>query len=92
MAQKPYADALMEEALRPYLEALPVLLEEIVDPSIPRRPWEKLGKRYEDLTPEEIVALLRAYGHQDGEEQPCQMCLILAEAELRRMRRDDGTV
>lgn len=45
-----------------------------------------VGKKYEDLTPEEIQSLASIY-HSDEEPFPCVLCRWIAAEEMKLLRR-----
>ncbi len=85
---KTYLEKLAAETLRPILGALDLLKQEIHETmQIPDAPWKILGKSYDDLTEQEIMALFDIY-HQDGEPEPCPMCDWVTRMELQRARKE----
>jgi len=89
--EKTYLEQLVEETLRPIRGALELFSQEIAETMrIPESPWQILNKPYEQLTEQEIMALMDIY-HIDGEPEPCPMCSWLTRAELQRFRKDKET-
>uniref|UniRef100_A0A6H1Z8H1 Uncharacterized protein n=1 Tax=viral metagenome TaxID=1070528 RepID=A0A6H1Z8H1_9ZZZZ len=85
MSKGTYLERLAEETLRPIRGALELLRNDIAETmNIPDAPWKILGKPYDKLTEQELVALFDIY-HQDGETEPCPMCHWATQVELREM-------
>jgi hypothetical protein len=85
---KTYLEKLTEETLRPIIGALELFKQEIVETmQIPDAPWKILNKPYDQLTEQEILALMDIY-HTDGEKEPCPFCVWVAREELMKMRQE----
>lgn len=81
-------EAIVEEAVRPMVGAMKVLLHEIEETmQIPDSPWKILNKSYDQLSEQEIMALADIY-HIDGELTPCPFCQWVSREELKRARQD----
>lgn len=88
MPEKTYLEKLIGETLRPIIGALELMKQEIAETmQIPSSPWQILGKPYDQLTEQEILALMDIY-HTEGETEPCPMCKWMTQMELQRMRKD----
>lgn len=88
MAELTHLERLIDEAVRPVLGALELLIREISETmQIPDAPWKILNKPYKDLTEDEILALADIY-HTDGETKPCPFCSWVTREELSIMRRN----
>lgn len=84
-------ERLVAETIRPVLGALLLLQQEIAETmNVPTAPWKILNKPYNELTEQEILALIDIY-HIEGETEPCPMCSWMARAELERFRKDKET-
>lgn len=85
---KTYLEQLIAETLKPIYGALDLLKSEIQETmQTPDSPWKILGKPYDRLSEEELLALFDIY-HQVGESEPCPMCSWMARAELQRARKN----
>lgn len=86
--EQTYLERLIEETLKPVLGALELFRQEIIETmQIPDAPWKVLNKPYDQLTEQEIMALMDIY-HQEGETKPCPMCEWMSRVELMKMRRE----
>ena len=91
MATKTYLERLTDETLRPIRGALELLKQEMAETMrVPDAPWKVLGKPYDQLTEQELLALMDIY-HTEGETTPCPFCDWVARAELQRARKDKIT-
>ena len=52
----------------------------------------QIRAKYEKLTPEEMDVLAKGWGHQDGEDYPCEGCQLISYLEGLRERREGGKV
>jgi|SRR3989304_5978245 len=81
-------ELVMEEAIRPTLGALELLRSEIRQTmGITEAPWHIFNKPYNELTDEEIMALFDVY-HQQGETEPCSMCVWASRRELQELNKE----
>jgi len=88
MSEKTYLERLTEETLKPVRGALELLKQEIVETmEIPDSPWKILGKPYDELSEQELIALVDIY-HTPDEAKPCPFCDWVARAELQRARKN----
>ena len=88
MEKQTHLERLVAETIRPALGALILLQQEIAETlDIPTAPWKILNKPYNELTEQEIIALMDIY-HIEGETEPCSMCSWMARVELERFRKD----
>lgn len=88
MENKTYLERLIDETLRPIRGALVLLQREIAETmNIPNSPWQILGKPYDQLTEQEIMALFDIY-HTEGESEPCPMCSWVTRMELMKTRKN----
>ncbi len=86
--EKTYLEKVIEECLRPIIGAMTMLRQEIAETmNIPDAPWKILNKSYDELTEQEILALLDIY-HIPGETTPCPFCNWVAREELMKARKD----
>ena len=86
--EQTYLERIITETLRPVLGALALLKQEIAETmNIPDAPWKILNKPYDQLTEQEIMALMDIY-HTPGETEPCPMCKWMARMELQKFRKD----
>ncbi len=87
MVTKTRLELVMEEVLRPIYGAIDLLRQEIEETmNIPDSPWKILNKSYEQLSDEEIMALLDIYHVQD-EQEPCPMCKWMARMEIQQLHK-----
>ena len=88
MAEKTYLERLTEETLRPIRGALELFKQEIAETmQVPDAPWKVLNKPYDQLTEQELLALMDIY-HVEGESTPCLFCDWVTRAELQRARKN----
>ena len=88
MPEKTYLEKLVDETLRPVRGALELLRQEIQETmEIPNAPWKILNKPYDQLSEQELLALMDIY-HTEGETEPCPFCDWVARAELQRARKN----
>lgn len=86
--EKTRLEKIVDETLRPVKGALDLLRQEIAETmQTPESPWQILNKPYDQLTEQEILALFDIY-HQEGETEPCPMCVWTARVELQKMRKN----
>ncbi len=88
MMEKTRFEKVIDEAVKPIMGALELMLQEINESMhIPDAPWKILNKPYDQLTEQEIMALFDIY-HTEGETEPCPMCSWTARVELMKARKD----
>ena len=88
MPEKTYLEKLVDETLHPVRGALELLRQEIQETmKIPNAPWKILNKPYDQLSEQELLALMDIY-HTEGETEPCPFCDWVARAELQRARKN----
>jgi hypothetical protein len=88
MEKDTYLERLLKETLGPVIGAIEMFKNEISQTmQIPDAPWKILNKPYDQLSEQEIAALLDIY-HQEGEQEPCPMCDWMARTELMKSRQN----
>ena len=89
MAEKTYLEKLIEETLQPVYGAIELFKNEVSQTmQIPDAPWKILNKPYDELSEQEIMALFDIY-HQEGEQEPCPMCLWVARTEIMKSKQNE---
>ena len=89
MVEPTRLEKVLEETLRPVYGAIQLMKQEMRETlEIPDAPWKLLDKSYNELTDEEIALLMDIY-HQDGEEEPCPMCVWQAHKEMELWNKDE---
>lgn len=88
---KTYLEKLIAETVRPIAGALELLRKEFMETmQIPESPWQILNKPYDQLSEQELAALMDIY-HTEGEQTPCPFCQWVSRIELSKMRKEkDG--
>ena len=88
IGEQSYLERLTAETLRPIRGALELLRQEIAETmQIPDAPWKILNKPYDQLTEQEVLALMDIY-HTEGETTPCPFCSWVTRMELQRARKN----
>jgi len=81
-------EKVLEETLRPVYGAIQLMKQEMRETlEIPDAPWKLLDKPYNELTDEEIALLMDIY-HQEGEEEPCPMCVWMTQREITELNKE----
>ena len=78
-----YIEKLREAVTVPLLEMMKDLRETWLKPMTEEKPQILLGKKYDDLTMEDIAKLMTVY-HRPGEKEPCKFCQMMAGEEMKR--------
>ena len=88
MVEPTRLEKVLEETLRPVYGAIQLMKQEMRETlEIPDAPWKLLDKSYNELTDEEIALLMDIY-HQDGEEEPCPMCVWMTQREITELNKE----
>ena len=88
MVEPTRLEKVLEETLRPVYGAIQLMKQEMRETlEIPDAPWKLLDKSYDELTDEEIALLMDIY-HQDGEEEPCPMCVWMTQREITELNKE----
>ena len=89
MEKDTYLERLLKETLHPVIGAIEMFKQEIAQTmQIPDAPWKILNKPYDQLSEQEIMALFDIY-HQEGEQEPCPMCLWVARTEIMKSKQNE---
>jgi len=88
MVEPTRLEKVLEETLRPVYGAIQLMKQEMRETlEIPDAPWKLLDKSYNELTDEEIALLMDIY-HQEGEEEPCPMCVWMTQREITELNKE----
>ena len=88
MVEPTRLEKVLEETLRPVYGAIQLMKQEMRETlEIPDAPWKLLDKPYNELTDEEIALLMDIY-HQEGEEEPCPMCVWMTQREITELNKE----